>query len=707
MQRLQRNVKQNVRLGSVDMKLSECVSIFWDAYVSKEPEWSLHDAERFSFLEARYPRGIEEFGKILLLTDRVINRISELSQGETHLENSLTRHQIAKLYDQAFLENKLLNKWDGRFVTILGVLKTVITSSFQIKADNESVYTLASYAMDYWMANGNSASLPNYDNRLNQIVGAAHRLKRYMKHPVSIEDGSIVLGDSIVRSLHTELDKRIAYAGGIPVLQRLFKEKLTPRFSNEIGRYLIHREARNYYGGTGAARPEIPFGYLFQIAAKHIFYPVVDIRIRRGEGYDEIIKMAQDIMLLADVWSDSPMAHLFIKVKDLPEYVVKNAAFDTLCIPMQYNADFCLEILNMYKPEQERLIPELAGIKPVAAWCLNLPPCAIFSVEDVHQSTNLSKSKIQAILDEFSIPWQKVNEQYVKPFAPTNQWGYPLIKGPHSNQYFQLCPQFSGYSFCDRLYTLLQAKEKTVGKKLGRNLENFVKKLLDKKQIPYLEGFYRDKKVVRGECDLILEGEKKILFVEIKKCPLGDGFRQVDDIAIFHDLADGMLAGQIQAYRHRARLEMHDCLKLYKKDNDPNPYYTLNLQSKSVHTMSLCLPEYAFFTQSFQANNFLEALFVSSFGTFDPEQSRKLDKLNKQAEQLRDIMKPIYKPEDGLKKCFHFSYFRSLQQFWISTQLASDLEQLIDYLTSDGSIVFNSMDFYVGLLQWTKRMGNT
>ena len=689
------------------MKLSECVSIFWDVYVSKEPEWSVSDAKRFSFLEARYPRENKQSGRILLLTDRIINRISAMSQGETHSEDCLTRQQIAELYDQAFLENKLLNKWDGQFVTILGALKTAISNSFQIKADNEDVYTLASYAIDYWMTNGNSSPLPNHDNRLNQIVGAAHRLKRYMKHPISIEDGSIVLSDSIVKSLHAELDKRIAYAGGIPVLLRLFKEKLTPRFSNKIGRYLIHREARTYYGGTGAAMPEIPFGYLLQIAAKHIFYPVVDIRIRRGEGYDEIIKMAQDIMLLTDVWIDNPMAHLFIKAKDLPEYVVKNAAFDTLCIPMQYNADFCLEILNIYKPEQERLISELAGIKPVAAWCLNLPPCAIFSIGDVRQSTNLSKTKIQTILEEFSIPWEKVNDEYVKPFAPTNQWKYPLIKGPQPNQYFQLCPQFSGYSFCDRLYTLLHAKEKTVGKKLGKNLELFVKQLLDNKQIPYLEGFYRDKKVVRGECDLILEGKKSIVFVEIKKCPLGDGFRQTDDVAIFHDLADGMLAGQIQAYRHRVRLETHDCLKLYKRDNDLNPYYTLNLQSKNVHTMSICLPEYAFFTQSFQAINLLEALLVSSFGTFDPEQSWKLDKLNKQAEQLREIMKSIYKPGDNLKKCLHFSYFRSLQQFWISTQLANDLEQLIDYLTSDGSIVFNSMDFYIGLLEWTKRMGNT
>jgi len=30
------------------------------------------------------------------------------------------------------------------------------------------------------------------------------------------------------------------------------------------------------------------------------------------------------------------------------------------------------------------------------------------------------------------------------------------------------------------------------------------------------------------------------------------------------------------------------------------------------------------------------------------------------------------------------------------------LEQLIDYLTSDGILVFSSMDFYVGLLEWIK-----
>lgn len=687
--------------GGIEMKLSECVTIFWEVYSSKKPEWSLPDTERFSLLETRYPREVKDTGKIALLDDRIISKINTLSQEEGSLEDNLSKRQISELYDQAFLENKLMGKWDSRFVSVFSVLNTVITSCFKLKADRETVHTLASYSIDLCMAKGNYFPLPDLDNRLNHIVSAARHLKRFIKEPLKIEDGSIILSDSAMRSLHSELDKRIAYAGGIPILRRLFKDKLSPRFSNRIGRYLIHREARNYYGGKGAATPEIPLGYLFQMAVKHIFYPVVDIRKRCGEGYDEIIRMAQDIMLLADVWSDSPMAHLFVKPKDLPEYVAKNAAFDSLCIPMQYNTDFCLEILNMYKAEQERLLPELAGVESVAAWCLSLPPCTIFSAEKIHSETNLPKAKIQAVLDRFSIPWEELNKQYVMPLAPTNQWSYPLIAGPFG-QYFLLCPQFSGYGFCDRLYTLLHAEEKTVGRKLGKSLEYFVKQLLDKKQFPYLGGLYKNKKEVAGECDLILEGKKSILFVEIKKCPLGDGFRQADDVAIFHDLADGMLAGQIQAYRHRVRIENQGYLELYTQDNSQCPYHTLDLGNRRVHTMSLCMPEYAYFTQSLQAIYFLEALLLANFNTFDPKQSIKLNKLNSHAKQLRDIIQPIFKPCDNLRQIFHFSYFRSLQQFWISVQLATDLEQLIDYLTSDGSIVFSSMDFYAGLLEWIR-----
>lgn len=683
------------------MKLSECVSIFWEVYSNKESEWSLPDTERFRLLEARYPKEIKAAGSIPLLADRITTKINELSQEEGLPEDSLSKRQISELYDQSFLESKLLGKWDSQFVVVFSVLNTVITSSFRLRADMENIHALASYSIDLWAAKGSYNPLPDLDNRLNHIVSAARHLKRFIKEPLKIEDGSIVLSDSAMRSLHSELDKRIAYAGGIPVLRRLFKDKLSPRFSNRIGRYLIHREARNHFGEKDAATPEIPLGYLFQIAVKHIFYPVVDIRKRRGEGYDEIIRIAQAIMLLADVWSDSPMAHLFVKPKDLPEYVAKNAAFDSLCIPMQYNTDFCLEILNMYKVEQERLLPELAGMGSIAAWCLSLPPCTIFSVERIHNETYLPKAKIQTVLDRFSIPWEEINKQYVTPLAPTNQWSYPLIAGPFG-QYFLLCPQFSGYGFCDRLYTLLHAEEKAVGRKLGKNLEHFVKQLLNKKQFPFLDGLYKNKKEIAGECDLILEGKKNILFVEIKKCPLGDGFRQADDVAIFHDLADGMLAGQVQAYRHRVRIETQGYLDLYTQDNNQNPYHTLDLGNRRVHTMSLCMPEYAYFTQSLQAINFLEALLLANFNTFDPKQSTKLNKLNSHAEQLRDIIQPIFKPGDNLRQFVHFSYFRSLQQFWISVQLATDLEQLIDYLTSDGSIIFNSMDFYTGLLEWIR-----
>ena len=143
-------------------------------------------------------------------------------------------------------------------------------------------------------------------------------------------------------------------------------------------------------------------------------------------------------------------------------------------------------------------------------------------------------------------------------------------------------------------------------------------------------------------------------------------------------------------------------LPLYHSDTDAEPYYILEQKGRKIHSMSVCLPEYAFFTQAFLAEKFVQALLVGSFHTRNPALEPKMKELNQLAEKLRRLSSSSF-PIDDLRWFTKYSYFRSLQQLWIVLQTCPDDEQVINRLTWDRYTMFNSLDFYAGLKFMNRR----
>lgn len=77
-----------------------------------------------------------------------------------------------------------------------------------------------------------------------------------------------------------------------------------------------------------------------------------------------------------------------------------------------------------------------------------------------------------------------------------------------------------------------------------------IKSSLDNKKYPYHCGNYRINKSQTNECDLVIENNKQILFLEIKNRHLPETFEQGDDVSTLHCLAEGMIKAQIQCLKH-------------------------------------------------------------------------------------------------------------------------------------------------------------
>ena len=690
------NVDRYIENG-VLMNITDYLHTFYEVYTQRQQEMDLPEIEATHLLEERYPKLPPWPGKILSLKDRIELRLEELSHDNCS-EDAFFARDIRILYRQTYFEHRLLNKYDNRFLSLFSVLNAYVGAKYRFLSTPDTIQRLAECAVDLWLVS-KSYRDDVLGDRLPEIAAAARRLSRLSGQPATVENGKIVLRDEFLAPVHAELERRMEIAGGMQFLKLLFKNELGPCFDAQLDRYMIHRQSRSSYVPDKVPVLETPFGYLFQLAVKHLFPPAVDIRLRQGKGYKELVQMAEDVLLVFDVSKSYSMSLALVSVQELPEYIVDNSVLDVLCLPPQYAPGFCLMVIDMYKEKCLELIPELSCLKSIMCACLERPSCAVFSDQEIAQKVKLPLEKVQGILTLFSFPWNQVNQDYHLPLDLVNMWDRPMIQTRDPHRFFLLSPHFSGYAFCRRLEDLLVERDPALPKKLGKCVEKLADQMLCDRGIPHYScGYYQEgcgKNASRIEFDFILEDKDNILFLEVKKRSLGDGFHQARDIDIFFDLAKGMLDDQVQAYRRRLALTANGSLPLYHRASDIEPYAVLKLNGRKIHTMSICLPEYAFFTQAFLAQKFVQALLVGTFHTVDPAQESKLAKLNQLADELRNLSAP-YLSIDYLRNFTYNSYFRSLQQLWVVLRLCKDDELVIKRLTWDRSVVFGSMDFYDG-----------
>lgn len=680
------------------MEFLEYLEVFFTEYTRRKSEMDLPDSKQKELLEQHYLLPGQHVQVISELKESAKERLTRLSLSEADPDTAcFTTKDVLMLRRHTYLEFKLLQKWDKTFISLFSVLNCFTGAKLRFPSDETTLRDVADCTIDLWMLNPSYRDISGID-RLNQIAAAARRLRRRLGISITVSTGDLVLTDELLLAATAELERHMEAAGGIPVLERLFREQLNSKLNQAMHRYFIHRTALDP-GSIKCPPQEIPYGYIFVIASKHLFHPVACVKT--GKGYETILQLASDIFMLFDVAEPYAPLDLMTTVQELPKHIVDNAIFDTMCFPFQYAPDFCLRILDLYLPMQRKLFPQFTALKEVARWCLQLPPCSTFTLKEIHSRTGLSQKKIQCILDAFAQPWQQVNRAYSSPLDCANQWGYPVIQSPKADEYFQLCPQFSGYGFCKRLDDLLCQKESRIGRQLGTYLEPAAKRLLNEKHIPYHCGFYRGEHY-NGQCDLILEDEKRILLIELKMRQLSVGFPQADDIMILQDLADGMLHGQLQTHRQRLQLMTAGSLPLYENEADRSSYYTLKHDNRSIYTMSVCLSEYAFLSQSFEGQKLLDAMLSGTFHTNDPNRSRALDKLNRWSKSLRELVTTYGLQSTQVQQLVHYSCFRSFQQFWLAVQLCHTPTEIIDLLTHDCGIVFSARDYYVGLEAWRR-----
>lgn len=227
----------------------------------------------------------------------------------------------------------------------------------------------------------------------------------------------------------------------------------------------------------------------------------------------------------------------------------------------------------------------------------------------------------------------------------------------------------------------------------GEYFETMIKNLFIDKGFSFHSGKYQEGNSNILECDMILEDDKQIVFLEIKNQPLFDSFETGDDVETLYCIGEGMVKAQKQCYRHIRQLKRTD--KLVIEDNEIQ--YELVGNSRKIICISVCSQEYFFLTNKTFSEAFLNSLLSVTYHATDPNKKTRLNNLNTLCNQLKQLVADI-----GDDQVFFNTLFRSAQQIFTTLSVSKTLDDFIYYLTQPIYLSDNSADAYNQLLTGMK-----
>ena len=321
----------------------------------------------------------------------------------------------------------------------------------------------------------------------------------------------------------------------------------------------------------------------------------------------------------------------------------------------------------------------------------------IFKRQELSERLRISTYKLEQILLDTALDADMVNQDFVYYLDETNSWRKPLVR-LDADTYFCLDGRMAGYGFYEVMFQILFAK---YGTKFSRNqgeyLEQLVYQMFREKRFSYITGqYYKDGDLAERDCDMILEGKERVMFVEIKKCPLPGSYEKADDVSVLSVLGDGMLYAQEQILWHRIRLKEKGLIALYDKLGNHIQDYIPG--RKPVMAMSICMPEYDFLTDRMMTENFLESVLRVTYHAKDQTKEKNLDRLNKRIENIQLAAARLF---DGMKyttrDVFFNSLFRSLQQVWTMLRVCDTQDVFLDMCATQLVMITGAGDVYVDI----------
>jgi hypothetical protein len=345
--------------------------------------------------------------------------------------------------------------------------------------------------------------------------------------------------------------------------------------------------------GLEARQPSLPLNFLFNLAARS---PVPQALPKDApQIFQRAATLAREIAAVIDVEPYSMFEGMNTGPRDMEVFLREMALYDHLFTFRQWPPEHTRFLLKTFfgtdlnELMKNNLGWDIESVLVLYEYCSVIcksDPAAIST--GTLQKSELQLDVLNALLPHFAHPLGKVNSEYTSPAQANNinLLFKPLVQVDRDT-YMIPALSVASYSFFEAaLMPLYTQKWISKGKRdafIGGGTERTVNALFSRGGI--LPTFVAAKYTINkedGECDLVLEDDDTVVFVEFKSKPLTrDAMAGISGGALL-DFAGGLLESQIQTMRHERILRSNGSMQF--EDGS-----VLELHGRKVRRMSITL----------------------------------------------------------------------------------------------------------------------
>ncbi|WP_295726244.1 hypothetical protein [uncultured Methanobrevibacter sp.] len=499
-----------------------------------------------------------------------------------------------------------------------------------------------------------------------------------------------------------ELDKKIEIFGGINLIIEIFNHV---EYSPEFKRFYFMKNTDILNQNKNL---ETPWGYLFNLALKHQNFKHYSKRKKYERLFNEIKKLAEIIVNgVYDVQEYNIFNHIFQNEQKFPQHVSDLVLYDSLFRVPQGNIDLELKLCEYFFSFENDFFESTLGFS------LEEFIIVMEQLKNITQNTGnrvilrLSKKEDYVLeyydylkILNFMSHKDTINYEYIFPadYLKIDFYKRPLIKLDQTSFFIPTIPVISPNFYEVLADNLRKPYKKQFKQKLddvfGKRLESLIKYLLDEQGINYISNSKFSHEHCEGESDFIIETDKAIILIEVKKKVLRRKSKAGYNYRIFMDLFGSFVKSQFQANKLEYLLKKYENVEL---DLEDETKYILSLKERHVKRISLTQLEYGSLYNPYFLEYFLYTLIYGEY-VLENGNDELNDEFEKFKEDIVDFNESYNKlneiEEINFKEYAHANtYFMSLSQLFEVIKRSSDNNSFYKNLPNQ-LIEFGTFDWF-------------
>lgn len=680
-------------------KFKEIVDKFPASLISNDVD------EAYKILKLDRTKGITS-GNV---TQKIYENVSfSISLKEKSSDNDITRNRFLELKNELVYRYVIYNEEPLEYLKILDIINdscrkdsNYIKSFNDLKSWEDAIVNCKNFSI--FSPTIFSRDIKSIKEGNLKEFHIATSVKYLMEKGCEIEikdsDIKIISG---LEPIIDELDEKVKSLGGLTVIRFLFNY-LQRYYSDRLERYFISRDANGYEINQ---KPKIPIGYLLNLSLK---YPYENLNIKNTQKrLSELLELSS--IVVNGCYGVQPYSfweYHFQSGETIIKFCTNTALWDSLFNFPQGRPYNSLDIAyKLFSFIDDTIIESGLGFSKqsvfeVASEVFNLDtnqPTIVYVSSIAKKIKHIDQNTIQNIL-LFLSHTKKVNENYELPsdYIEIDFFLKPLIELTPT-KFILMNKSWCCPNYFETLASYYRPIFKNQGRdldiELGNQLEIYLQERLIEKGISFSTGKYKVEGV-EGECDLIIECEKEIIIIEIKKKPLTGKAKSGIDVHILLDLAESILYPQIQAGKVEIILKEKGKIDLITKDKVKS---SVSLNNRRIERIALSQLDFGGFQDKTIMSQFLKSLLTHTFRTHYEDE--KIIEKFKILERKQQVWVDQYNKLVELDKAFaHSPFFNcsfiSLLQILEIINISDSNESFCKALLNTKYVTLGTLDWYM------------